>query len=132
MSLLANEAQAAASAKRAYLAAQMASVKYFATAAQGTTGGLSATVNGDTFAVISADGAGAVLYRNSAGSAVPLDFSLIGSGALDTKADEAALVSAVSKRTESYVQSTEPDTAASALWFDTSAGFLTLKIQRGA
>lgn len=38
----------------------------------------------------------------------------------------------VAKRTESYVQSSEPATTAPAMWFDTSdSNFLTLKIQRG-
>lgn len=38
----------------------------------------------------------------------------------------------VAKRTESYVQSSEPVTTAPAMWFDTSdPNFLTLKIQRG-
>lgn len=40
------------------------------------------------------------------------------------------LNTAVERRVESYIQADEPVTAAPALWFDTSEGFLTLKIQR--
>lgn len=42
------------------------------------------------------------------------------------------VASELSKRTEAYIQDSEPDTTAPALWFDTSGGFLTLKIQTGA
>lgn len=80
MTLLSNDAVATASAKKAYLAALMASVDYIATNAQGTAGGLANTTSGQTFAVVSADGATAALYRNSAGSASALGFNMLGEG----------------------------------------------------
>lgn len=50
----------------------------------------------------------------------------------NSKADATAAATALAKRTESYVQSSEPATTAPAMWFDTSdPNFLTLKIQRG-
>lgn len=102
-----NNASAAEYAIRAERAAALLAIKYIATFAQGTAGGIAATSNGDTFAVIAENGTALVVYRNNAGAAVDLGFAVAGEAAVDLAIAEAQAAYSLASLTAQEVDALE-------------------------